>query len=246
MNNWITPNWPAPLNVQAIFTTRSGGTSSGPYTSFNLGDHVGDKQHIVKLNRAKLLKTLPDEPKWLNQLHGSTPIWVDNNTSILKGDAALSKTHNIVCAILTADCLPIFLCDEAGTVVGIAHAGWRGLVSGIIEQTISEMKKECSHNIMAYLGPAIGPNHFEIGEEVRDSFIKYDNRSASAFTIHGSVNSKKWLANIFLLARQRLVTAGVTKIYSNEECTYSDSNRFFSYRRDGDTGRMAGLIWLTK
>ena len=132
MNDWITPDWPAPPNVQAIFTTRNGGVSSGPYTSFNLGDHVGDKQNIVNLNRAKLFKSLPNEPKWLNQIHGSTPIWVDNNTNVLKGDAALSKTYNIVCAILTADCLPIFLCDEAGTVVGIAHAGWRGLVSGII------------------------------------------------------------------------------------------------------------------
>jgi purine-nucleoside/S-methyl-5'-thioadenosine phosphorylase / adenosine deaminase len=245
MNNWITPNWPAPLNIQALFTTRSGGISSGPYASFNLGDHVGDKPHIVNQNRSKLLKVLPNEPKWLNQVHGSTPIWVDNNTNILRGDAALSKTRDIVCAILTADCLPVFLCDETGTVVGLVHAGWRGLAAGIIEQTIAEMKKECIH-IMAYLGPAIGPDYFEVGEEVRHSFIKQDKMSVSAFTPYNGINSKKWLMDIFLLARQRLAAAGVTKVYSNEECTYSNSDKFFSYRRDGDTGRMAGLIWLTK
>ena len=245
MNDWITPNWPAPLNVQALFTTRSGGISSGPYTNFNLGDHVGDKKHIVNQNRAKLLKALPNEPKWLNQVHGSTPIWVDNNTNLLRGDAALSRTKNIVCAILTADCLPVFLCDEAGTVVGIVHAGWRGLVAGVIEQAVAEMRKNCIH-IMAYLGPAIGPDYFEIGEEVRHSFIKQDKISTAAFTQCSGLNSKKWRADIFLLARQRLAVAGITKIYSHEECTYSNSDKFFSYRRDGDTGRMAGLIWLEK
>ena len=245
MNDWITPNWPAPLNVRALCTTRSGGISSGPYASFNLGDHVGDKPHIVNQNRARLLKDLPNEPKWLNQVHGSTPIWVDNNTNILKGDAALSRTRNIVCAILTADCLPVFLCDKTGTTVGIVHAGWRGLAAGVIEQTITEMKKECSH-IMAYLGPAIGPDYFEVGEEVRHSFIQQDKMSAPAFTPYNGVNSKKWLADIFLLARQRLAAAGVTKVYSNEECTYSNSDKFYSYRRDGDTGGMASLIWLTE
>lgn len=245
MHDWITPNWPAPLNVQAIFTTRSGGTGSGPYTSFNLGDHVGDEPNIVNKNRTRLLKSLPNKPKWLNQVHGSTPIWVDNDTNILKGDAALSKTYNVVCAILTADCLPVFLCDEGGTVVGIVHAGWRGLATGVIERTVAEMKKECSH-IMAYLGPAIGPDFFEIGEEVRYAFIKHDRMSAPAFAPSNGSNSKKWFADIFLLARQRLAAAGVTKVYSNEECTYSNSEKFFSYRRDGDTGRMAGLIWLTK
>jgi len=245
MNDWITPNWPAPLNVRALFTTRNGGISSGPYASFNLGDHVGDTPHTVNQNRAKLLKALPNEPKWLNQVHGSMPIWVDNNTNILKGDAALSRTRNIVCAILTADCLPVFLCDKTGTTVGIVHAGWRGLAAGVIEQTIAEMKKECIH-IMAYLGPAIGPDYFEVGEEVRHSFIKQDKMSTPAFTPYNGVDSKKWLADIFLLARQRLAAAGVTKVYSNEECTYSNSDKFFSYRRDGDTGRMASLIWLTK
>tara|TARA_B100000686_G_scaffold352622_1_gene455277 strand:+ start:2042 stop:2779 length:738 start_codon:yes stop_codon:yes gene_type:complete len=245
MNNWITPNWPAPANIQALFTTRIGGISQGPYESFNLGAHVGDKISAVNHNRSKLFESLPSEPKWLNQIHGSKPIWVDKHTNSFKGDAALSKTKNIVCAVLTADCLPIFLCDETGTVVGIAHAGWRGLISGVIEKTIAEMRKECSY-IIAYLGPAIGPNYFEIGEEVRNSFIKQDKISTSAFIPRSGSNKRKWLANIFLLAHQRLIKAGVTKIYSHEECTYSNSDKFFSYRRDGNTGRMAGLIWLTK
>tara|TARA_Y100001936_G_C16079765_1_gene676791 strand:- start:936 stop:1670 length:735 start_codon:yes stop_codon:yes gene_type:complete len=244
MNNWIIPNWPAPPNIQALFTTRLGGISKGKYESFNLGNHVGDTSYAVNFNREKLFGSIPNKPKWLNQIHGSTPIWVDKNTNSPKGDAALSKTANIVCGILTADCLPVFLCDETGTVVGIAHAGWRGLISEIIEKTVAEMRKE-SNDIIAYLGPAIGPNYFEIGEEIRSSFIKKDKKSISAFTPSPREN-KKWLANIFLLARHRLIRAGVTKIYSHEECTYSNPNKFFSYRRDGITGRMAGLIWLTR
>lgn len=245
MNDWIKPSWPAPLNVQALFTTRSGGMSSGPYASFNLGDHVGDKLHIVKQNRVKLRSALPGEPRWLNQLHGSTPVWVDNNMITLKGDAALSRTCNVVCAVLTADCLPVFLCDEAGTVAGIVHAGWRGLLSGVIERAVKEMRKGDSR-IMAYLGPAIGPNFFEVGEDVRHAFIKQDKESVPAFAPHNEDNSKKWFANIFLLARQRLAAIDVTEVYSNDECTYSNPEKFFSYRRDGNTGRMAGLIWLTK
>ena len=197
MNDWITPNWPAPLNVQALFTTRSGGINSGPYTNFNLGDHVGDKKHIVHQNRAKLLNALPSEPRWLNQVHGSTPIWVDNNTSLLRGDAALSKTQNIVCAILTADCLPVFLCDEAGTVVGIVHAGWRGLVAGVIEQAVAEMRKSCIH-IMAYLGPAIGPDYFEIGEIQRypnNEVWIYDSAGNLVFNVKGYTNDWQGTVN---------------------------------------------------
>ncbi len=140
MNNWITPNWPAPHNVQALFTTRHGGMSSGPYASLNLSNHVGDNPLIVQQNRVKLRRVLPGEPQWLKQVHGSIPIWVDNNVIAPEGDAALSRTCNVVCAILTADCLPIFLCDNAGTVAGIVHAGWRGLVAGVIERTVTEMR----------------------------------------------------------------------------------------------------------
>ena len=245
MSNWITPNWPAPHNVQALFTTRHGGMSSGPYASLNLSDHVGDNPLIVQQNRVKLRRVLPGEPQWLKQVHGSIPIWVDNNVTTPEGDAALSRTCNVVCAILTADCLPVFLCDNAGTVAGIVHAGWRGLVAGVIERTVTEMRGG-NARIMAYLGPAIGPNFFEVGEKVRYAFIKQDKKSALAFAPHYENNSKKWFADIFLLARQRLAAIGVTEVYSNEECTFSNPKRFFSYRRDGNTGRMAGLIWLTK
>ena len=244
MDDWITPDWPAPCNVQALFTTRHGGMSSGPYASFNLGDHVGDNPLFVKQNRAKLRRALPSEPQWLKQVHGSIPIWVDNNVIVPEGDAALSRTCNVVCAVLTADCLPIFLCDDIGTMAGVVHAGWRGLVAGVIEQTVTEMKKGDAR-IMAYLGPAIGPKFFEVGEKIRHAFIKQDEKSTLAFAPHYEDNGKKWFADIFLLARQRLAAVGVTEVYSNNECTFSNPERFFSYRRDGNTGRMAGLIWLT-
>ncbi len=245
MHDWIIPNWPSPPNVKAIFTTRKGGVSrnrNGIYAELNLGDHVHDDFLSVQQNRALLRQYLPNNPNWLKQVHGAKPVWVDKNLVELEGDAALSRCSGKVCAILVADCLPIFLCDTAGTVVGVAHAGWRGLANGIIENSISEMA--CmSSEIIAWLGPAIGPKHFEIGEEVREIFLKQDSKSSFAFT--PSQSSKKWFADLFILARQRLTDAGVTKIYGGYECTFSNSSRFYSYRRDGQTGRMAALIWLT-
>ncbi len=214
MSDWVTPDWPAPCNVQALFTTRHGGVSSGPYASLNLGDHVGDNPLVVKQNRAKLRRALPSEPQWLKQVHGSIPIWVDNNVIVPEGDAALSRTCNVVCAVLTADCLPIFLCDDIGTVAGIVHAGWRGIVAGVIERAVTEMRKG-NARIMAYLGPAIGPNFFEVGEKTRHAFIKQDEISALAFAPRYEDNGKKWFADIFLLARQRLAAIGVTEVYSN-------------------------------
>ncbi len=245
MNSWFTLDWPAPSNVKALFTTRLGGMSCNPYASLNLGNHVGDDPIFVKKNRVKLREALPSEPRWLKQVHGSTPVWVDNNEIKPVGDAALSRTNNVVCAILTADCLPIFLCNDSGTVAGIVHAGWRSLNAGIIERTVTEMN-ERNIQIMAYLGPAIGPNFFVVGEEVHHAFVKQDKKSELAFTPHYENNCKKWFVDIFLLAQQRLATVGVTEIYSNYECTFSNPERYFSYRRDGNTGRMAGLIWLTK
>lgn len=241
MNDWITPNWPAPCNVRALFTTRTGGMSSGSYTSLNLGDHVGDDPSTVKQNRALLRDILPGEPRWLKQVHGTMPVRVDDYDCSAGSDAAFSQQPGIVCAVLTADCLPVFLCDAAGSTVGIAHAGWRGLAAGVIERTIAEMAGESSR-ILAWLGPAIGPTHFEVGEEVRQAFINHDKKSALAFTAR---DNGKWSADIFLLARQRLAEAGVMEVYGGGVCTFSDPTRFFSYRRDGSTGRMAGLIWLT-
>lgn len=247
MNDWIIPEWPAPNNVRAFFTTRNGGKSSGPngtYATLNLGDHVNDRSIDVAKNRALLRNYLPSDPKWLKQVHGVLPIRVDHYSTTLEGDAAISRRCGIVCVVLVADCLPIFLCDPAGTMVGVIHAGWRGLAGGIIEKTVTEMNKGHA-KLMAWLGPAIGVNYFEVGEEVREAFVNQDGKSRFAFVPLHEKNSDKWLANIFLLARQRLASVGVTEIYGGEVCTYSDPKKFFSYRRDGATGRMAALIWLT-
>ncbi|SOD42262.1 peptidoglycan editing factor PgeF [Nitrosovibrio sp. Nv4] len=244
MNNWITPDWPAPCNVKALFTTRNGGVSNEPYASLNLGDHVGDDPLAVEQNRALLRRFLPGEPKWLKQVHGTISVSIDGYdcTAPIEGDGAFSRHPGNVCAVLVADCLPILLCDRAGSAVGVIHAGWRGLAGGVIEHTVSAIGA-VDTPIMAWLGPAIGPDHFEVGEEVRQAFIKHDRKAALAFLPHPG-NNDKWFADLFLLARQRLVDAGVTGIYGGGECTYGDPVRFFSYRRDGHTGRMAGLIWL--
>lgn len=246
INDWITPGWPAPRNVRALFTTRNGGVSSGKYAGLNLGDHVGDDPSTVAQNRALLRSVLPDEPRWLKQVHGTTPIQVDDVDSIVEGDAALSQRAGIVCAVLVADCLPVLLCDHAASVVGVAHAGWRGLAAGVIESTVASMLSVGNQQtpLMAWLGPAIGPGHFEVGEEVREVFVRHDQNAALAFAPHAH---EKWLADLYLLARQRLAQAGVTEVYGGGECTFSDPARFFSHRRDGktgNTGRMAGLIWL--
>jgi YfiH family protein len=255
MNDWITPGWPAPSNVKAVFTTRRGGISGGPYASLNLGDHVGDDPSTVQQNRALLRRILPAEPRWLKQVHGTVPVRVDDDCAApFNGDAAFSRRAGNVCAVLVADCLPILLCDHGGTIVGVIHAGWRGLAGGVIERTVSEIGRigqidgrvdtKIKTQIMAWLGPAIGPHHFEVGEEVRQAFVERDKESAIAFMLH-QAHRGKWFANLFLLARQRLTSAGVAEIYGGGECTFSDPARFFSYRRDGNTGRMAGLIWLT-
>ena len=247
MNDWIIPDWLAPANVKALFTTRNGGVSRGEndiYASLNLGAHVNDDVTHVTRNRALLRRHLPNEPKWLKQVHGTSPIWIDHaEAATPEGDAVLSRESGTVCAVMVADCLPVFLCDTAGTTVGIVHAGWRGLAGGIIEQSIAAMQVD-QRKLMAWLGPAIGPDHFEVGRDVYDTFVRHDAQAAQAFVPTNSQHEKKWLADIFLLARQRLISAGVTEIYGGGVCTYSDPARFFSYRRDGETGRMAALIWL--
>ncbi len=247
MNDWVIPEWPAPNNVKAIFTTRNGGVSRGlhgDYTSLNLANHVKDNPIYVERNRALLGQILPSEPKWLKQVHGPLPVWVSDDGHLLEGDAALSCRNGTVCVVLVADCLPVFLCDTAGTVVSIIHAGWRGLASGIIEKSVLAMRKHSHSRLIAWLGPAIGPNHFEVGEEVREAFVQHDRNAALAFMPRCKNHRNKWLADLFLLARQRLAEVGVTGVYGGGVCTFSDPTRFFSYRRDGETGRMAALIWL--
>ena len=239
---WIVPNWPAPNKVRALITTRSGGVSQGIYDSMNLGDHVGDEAASVAQNRALLHAHLPAEPKWLQQVHGTVVANADTLSDVAQADASIAQRAGTVCTVLTADCLPVLLCDENASAVGAAHAGWRGLAAGVIEATVAAMRVEPAH-LMAYLGPAIGPQAFEVGGEVRQIFIAADPAAAQAF-VPTAKDPTKWLADIYQLARLRLKKLGVQRVYGGDFCTYSDASRFYSYRRDGATGRMASLIWL--
>ncbi len=243
----IVPEWPAPHNVRALQTTRGGGVSQAPYDTLNLGEHVGDSPLDVAYNRQLLAALVPAEPLWLDQVHGVEVANADAAGGLPRADASIARRPGAVCAVMTADCLPVLLCDERGTVVGAAHAGWRGLCAGVIERTVAAMGVP-PQNLMAWLGPAIGPRAFEVGGEVREAFIAADPQAQQAFVaLPGS--GGKHLADIFLLARQRLERLGVTRIYASGNggrglCTYTDSARFFSYRRDGATGRMGTFIWL--
>lgn len=234
----IFPDWPAPANVRALQTTRVGGVSAEPYDSLNLAGHVGDDALKVAANRQLLSPYVPTEPLWLNQVHGIAV--VDAASRLPDADASFTRAPNVVCATMTADCLPVLLCDEAGTVVAAVHAGWRGLCDGVIEAAVAAMQTP-PKNLMAWLGPAIGPNAFEVGTEVLDAFISHDREAELAFR---AATDDKWLGDIYLLAKQRLHKLGVERIYGGGLCTYTDQARFFSFRRDGVTGRMASMIWL--
>jgi len=236
----IPVDWPAPANVRSLQTTRTGGYSVAPYDSLNLGDHVGDDALAVARNRQSLSDILPSEPLWLEQVHGVEVVNAETTSCKPRADACISHTKNAVCATMTADCLPVLLCDQAGTVVAAAHAGWRGLADGVIEATVRAMNVAPS-TLMAWLGPAIGPQAFEVGKDVRDAFLSHDAKASVAFT---STASNKYLADIYQLARQRLNVLGITQVYGGDLCTYTDQERFFSFRRDGASGRMASLIWL--
>ena len=240
MTAYIVPHWPAPANVCALQSTRQGGISPAPWDSFNLGDHVGDDPARVAANRSVLHGLLPAEPAWLQQVHGILAVDAAKVVKTVEADAAFSRTADCVCAVMTADCLPVLFCDRAGTVVAAAHAGWRGLLAGVLESTIAAMDV-APGELLAWLGPAIGPEAFEVGDEVRAAFVARDPAAASAFR---AGQPGKWLADLEALARQRLAQAGVTDLHGGGMCTVSDAERFFSYRRDGQTGRMATLIWL--
>lgn len=235
---WITPDWPAQPSVRAASTLRSGGGSVGSYASLNLGGHVGDVPARVAENRRRLQTelALPAEPVWLNQIHGSEVVKADSPHT-KTADAAWTNQRGVVCAVLTADCLPILLCDRQGTCVAAVHAGWRGLVGGVVEATVAALGRT---DLLAWLGPAIGPEAFEVGEEVRQAFIERLGDCDDAFFPANG----RWRADLYALARQVLKRTGITAVYGSEFCTYSDPTRFFSYRRDGQTGRMASLIWL--
>lgn len=234
----LLPNWPAPPNVRACTTTRDGGVSLGPYASLNLGDHVGDDPAAVAENRARLRRelALPAEPLWLTQVHGIVVAEGQGGCA----DASVAFGPGTVCTVMTADCLPLLLCDRAGTRVAAVHAGWRGLLAGVIEATVTRLGVPGTE-VLVWLGPAIGPDAFEVGAEVRAAFVAEDAAVAAAFT---PSPAGRWLADIYALARLRLARCGVTAVYGGELCTWSDAARFYSYRRDGVTGRMASLIWL--
>ncbi|HEU0188993.1 MAG TPA: peptidoglycan editing factor PgeF [Gallionella sp.] len=239
-NYCITPDWPAPLNVRALQTTRKGGLSTAPYDSLNLGDHVGDEALTVARNRVLLNHLLPSEPVWLEQAHGTLVANADDASCLPQADACIARHRASVCVVMTADCLPVLLCDVQGSVVGAAHAGWKGLAAGVIESTVQAMNVS-PHNLMAWLGPAISQDAFEVGEEVRAAFVALHPQAISAFAVG---QSGKWLADIYSLARIRLNALGITQIYGGNYCTYRESEKFFSYRRDGTTGRMGTFIWL--
>ena len=240
--DWIVPEWPCPPWVKACSTTRLGGFSRAPFDSFNLAQHVGDESGAVAQNRFYLrnILELPVEPLWLEQVHSD--IVVDAATAVAgeTADASYSFSTAAVCVVMTADCLPVLLTDRKGTCVAAIHAGWRGLEKGIITNTIAKLTRP-GMELLAWLGPAIGPSAFEVGEDVYHAFIAKNPDSATAFQPRGD---KKWMLNIYQLARQELIRQGVNEIYGGGLCTYSDFNRFYSYRRDGRTGRMATLIWL--
>jgi hypothetical protein len=253
----IIPGWPAPKNVMALQTTRSGGVSVAPYASLNLGDHVGDAQLAVARNRMLLEPLLPSEPVWLKQVHGTAVADAGQTSCWPEADACVSSHPGAVCVVMTADCLPVLLCDGRGSVVGAVHAGWRGLCDGVIEAAVHAMKVP-PDTLMAWLGPAISQQAFEVGQEVRAAFVAQQPEAAAAFIPSpgagappspargGGVGGEgeKWFADIYQLARLRLNALGVTRIFGGELCTYTDRARFFSYRRDGVTGRMGTFIWL--
>jgi len=239
---YIHPGWPAPANVRALITTRAGGVSTGPWASLNLGYRAGDDAQAVTQNRALLDRHLPQSPKWLTQIHGTTVVDADELTGSPQADASVARKAGTVCAIMIADCLPILFTNRSGSVVAAAHAGWRGLASGVIANTVQALGAAGAppDELMAYIGPGIGPGAFEVGADVYAAFTTNDADTARAFKPH---TPGKWLADLFALARRALARAGVTQVYGGGLCTVSDPLRFYSYRRDKVTGRMAALIW---
>lgn len=245
---WLQAEWPAHGRVRAVTTLRSGGVSRAPYAGLNLATHVGDDARAVAQNRDILQATLalPGEPVWLSQVHGSKVV----NAALVKAteqpapvvaDAAWTDQTGVVCAVLTADCLPVILTDSAGQCVAAVHAGWRGLLAGVLEQTVASLPVADSE-LLAWLGPAIGPTAFEVGRDVYQCFIDDDAGAQQAFV---RVAEDHWLADLYQLARIRLQRLAIHRVFGGQWCTYIEAERFYSYRRDGETGRMATLIWLS-
>ena len=250
----IKPHWPAPANVHTLVTTRKGGISSLPYDSLNLGDHVGDQQSQVIANRQILRRQLPAEPIWLRQTHSievSSPhSRLNKHSNSVEADAAVTNIPDEVLVVMSADCLPVLFSDTNGTVIGAAHAGWRGLCDGVLENTVSELLKlapqSSSKDLIAWMGPAIGPESYEVGEDVVGRFQECRLHNMQKCFLPITNKPGKYLANIYQLARDRLKKVGVNAIFGGDLCTVMDGERFFSYRRDGVTGRFASLIWISQ
>lgn len=238
----IYPDWPAPANVHAVSSSRLGGLSKERYNSLNLAQHVQDNETVVLQNRLyyQQLAHMPTVPVWLNQVHGTevadlTP----SSKEPITADACITTSRHQVCTVMTADCLPLLLCASSGKQVAAIHAGWRGLAAGIIEQTVARFSQP--KQLLVWLGPAISQAAFEVGPEVRSAFIQQDPKAADAFLRQ---ENGKYLADLYQLARQRLHAVGVSAIYGGDYCTYQQAELFYSYRRDGETGRMASSIWF--
>lgn len=240
---FIAANWQQPGRVRALTTTRGGGFSGGPWTSFNLGANVGDDEVALRRNRELLAAqlSLPAEPQWLLQLHGTTLVEAGTDGMPHEGDAVYSDIPGRVCAVLSADCLPVVLADQAGTEIAIAHCGWRGLAAGILGQTVQRFRSP-AEQLRAWLGPAISQQAFEVGDEVRSAFVAAQGSTAEGAFLHN--HRGRWQADLYQLARNALGTLGVGAVSGGEHCTFAEPERFFSYRREGQTGRMATLAWI--
>ncbi|MGZ9030932.1 MAG: peptidoglycan editing factor PgeF [Burkholderiaceae bacterium] len=247
---WLEPDWPVPNDVRALITTRVGGVSKGRWGvppqgegGMNLGLLSGDAPEDVRENRARLRSALPAEPRWLKQVHGATVVCADSAAALVEADASHTSTPGVVAVVMVADCMPVLLSDVEGRCVGVAHAGWRGLAAGVIQATARAMREaigDPAAELIAYLGPAIGPSHFEVGPEVLRAMVRALPSADDAFVPLGD----KYMADLFALGRQALDEVGVNRVFGGQDCTYSDPARYYSFRRDGVTGRHAALVWI--
>lgn len=249
-DHYLKPDWPAPVNVHAAVTLRQGGHSEGDYTAFNLADHVGDAPGAVAANREQMQQelNLPNSPQWLEQIHSDKAVVARADGKVLTADASFTREAGVVCAVLTADCLPLLICNRAGSEVAAIHAGWRGLTGGVIRETIAAMQSE-PQDLLVWLGPAIGPEAFECGVDVLEAAFEscisesHAESIAQCFVPHAK-KPLHFLADIYALGRAELAELGVAGVFGGDRCTVSEESAFFSYRRDGNTGRMASLIWF--
>ncbi|MFD1217972.1 peptidoglycan editing factor PgeF [Microbulbifer celer] len=249
-DHYLKPDWPAPASVRACFTLRHGGHSAGAYAAFNLGDHVGDDPDAVAANRARLQRELklPNAPQWLEQIHSDKAVEAKGDGQVRTADASFTRDRGVVCAVLTADCLPLLVCNRNGSEVAAIHAGWKGLCGGVIRATIAALESK-PEELLVWLGPAIGPQAFECGVDVLEAAFESAMSESHAEAISKCFvpHTRKplhFLADIYALGRAELHELGVTEIFGGDRCTVTEELEFFSYRRDGDTGRMASLIWL--